>query len=73
MQTTTQHSTRRIDDDIALLPVSRQRKYQLRKRRHSCCIICGQQSYMDTSFCLPHNFKRGIHRPGRNGHRKVAV
>ncbi len=73
MQNRTTRSTRKIEDDIAKLPVSRQRKYQLRKRACSLCIICGQESYSDTSFCLNHNLKRGIVRPGRNGHRRVSV
>lgn len=68
-----QRSTRKIEDDIALLPVSRQRKYQLRKKRGLLCIICGKESYPDTSFCLSHNLKRGIVRPGRNGHRRMAI
>jgi hypothetical protein len=62
-------STQKILDDIATLPVSRQRKYQLRNMRRGMCIICGNDAYQGTLFCLGDNVKRGILVPGKNGAR----
>jgi hypothetical protein len=59
-------STIRVEDDLAYLDISRQRKYQIRKMRQGLCIICGQKSFRGTLFCLSHNRKRGIKNPGRN-------
>jgi hypothetical protein len=59
-------NTRKIMDDVALLPLSRQRKYQIRKMREGLCIICGKKAYNGTLFCIEDNLKRGIMRPGRN-------
>ena len=63
------NSTRRIQDDLTFLPLSRQRKYQIRKMREGLCIICGQPAYKGTLFCIEDNQKRGIQQPGRNRHR----
>jgi hypothetical protein len=65
----TRTSTQKIEDDIALLPVSRQRKYQLRNMRRGRCIICGGDAFQDTLFCYDDNMKRGIAYPGKNGAR----
>ncbi len=59
-------STVKIIDDLAAADISRQRKYQLRKLRQGRCIICGRKAYRQTQFCLRHNLKRGIRKPGRN-------
>jgi hypothetical protein len=61
-----QKKAKRIKDDISLLPLSRQRKYQIRKMREGLCIICGEKAYKDTLFCIKDNLKRGIANPGRN-------
>jgi len=62
----TQRNNIKIEDEIALLGVSRQRKYQLRKMRDGLCIICGGETFRDTLFCIEHNLKRGIRQPGKN-------
>lgn len=59
-------NTMKIVDDLAALPISRQRKYQIRNMREGRCIICGKDAYKDTLFCFEHNVKRGITQPGRN-------
>ena len=43
-----------IIDDIASLPISRQRRYQLRKHRDRRCIRCGQQAVNEGYFCETH-------------------
>jgi hypothetical protein len=45
--------TRKIQDEFAALPVSRQRKGQLRRQRDGLCIICGQPR-CSAHFCLKH-------------------
>lgn len=64
--TSTRRKTVKIVDDLAGLPLSRQRKYQIRNMREGLCIICGIAAYRDTLFCYDHNMKRGINQPGRN-------
>jgi hypothetical protein len=61
------YSTKKIEDDIAVLPLTRQRKYQLRNMRQGLCIICGSNAYQNTLFCYEDNMKRGIIAPGKNG------
>ncbi len=61
-------STIRINDDLANFNLSRQRKYQIRKRRAGLCIICGKKAYRGTLLCLNHNHKRGIRAPGKYKH-----
>ena len=47
-----------ISDEITGLSISRQRRYQLRKRRDRKCIRCGQDAVNEGYFCEPH---RQIH------------
>ena len=42
-----------IRDEFADLPVSRQRKYQLRMRRDNRCGLCGEPAVLGR-FCLKH-------------------
>lgn len=43
-----------ISDEITGLPISRQRRYQLRKRRDRKCIRCGQDAVNEGYFCEAH-------------------
>jgi len=43
----------KIKDEFTDLPVSRQRKYQLRMQRAGRCTICGKQAISDY-YCLDH-------------------
>ncbi len=43
-----------IRDEIAGLSISRQRRYQLRKRRDRKCIRCGQEAVNQGYFCETH-------------------
>ena len=63
---TSANSTRRIEDDLSSLPISRQRKYQIRNMRQGRCIICGNEVFAPTIFCYYDNIKRGILAPGKN-------
>lgn len=47
---------KRINDEFADLPVSRQRKYQLRMQRDSRCTECGEPA-VQGSRCLKHLVK----------------
>ena len=47
---------RRINDEFADLPISRQRKYQLRMRRAGRCAECGEPA-VQGSRCLKHLVK----------------
>lgn len=47
---------RRIQDEFASLPVSRQRKYQLRMKRDKRCTECGEPA-VQGSRCLKHLVK----------------
>jgi hypothetical protein len=49
---------RPINDEITDLSISRQRRYQLRKRRDRKCIRCGQDAVNEGYFCETH---RQIH------------
>jgi len=57
---------KKIDDDVAGLSVSKQRKYQIRKMREGRCIICAGEAYQQTLLCSAHHYKRGTRQPGRN-------
>src|SRR6266567_1565535 len=46
----------RIKDEFTDLPISRQRKYQLRMQRDSRCTECGEQA-VQGSRCLKHLVK----------------
>lgn len=44
-----------IKDYLTKKPLSRQRKYQLRKRRQGKCIICGRsRSRKSATYCASH-------------------
>jgi hypothetical protein len=43
-----------IIDEFTSLPISRQQRYQLRKRRDRKCIRCGQAVAKDGNFCETH-------------------
>jgi hypothetical protein len=43
-----------IIDEFTSLPISRQQRYQLRKRRDRKCIRCGQPVVNDGNFCETH-------------------
>jgi hypothetical protein len=43
-----------IIDEFTSLPISRQQRYQLRKRRDRKCIRCGQPPAKDGNFCETH-------------------
>jgi hypothetical protein len=45
-----------IKDEFTDLPVSRQRRYQLRMRRDGRCILCGE-SAVGAFYCLKHMVK----------------
>lgn len=62
-------TTKKIEDDLTDLPLSRQRKYQLRNSRQGRCIICGGDAFQNTLFCYEDNKKRGIADPGKYGAR----
>src|SRR4051794_12871660 len=47
---------KRIEDEFTYLPVSRQRKYQLRMQRDQRCTECGEQA-VQGSRCLKHLVK----------------
>ncbi len=42
-----------INDEFTGLPISRQRKYQLRMQRDRCCTECGEPA-VHASRCLKH-------------------
>ena len=48
---------KRIQDEFTELPISRQRKYQLRMQRDKRCTECGQPA-IQGSRCLKHWSKR---------------
>src|SRR4029078_12244872 len=50
------HMRKRIEDEFTYLPVSRQRKYQLRMQRDQRCTECGEQA-VQGSRCLKHLVK----------------
>lgn len=43
-----------IIDELTELPISRQRRYQLRKRREGRCVRCGQEAIQGGCFCETH-------------------
>jgi hypothetical protein len=56
-----------IVDEFTSLPISRQRRYQLRKHRDRKCIRCGQQAVNQGYFCETHRqvhnvLTRELHR-----------
>lgn len=55
-----------IQDEFTNLPVSRQRKYQLRMQRDSRCTECGEP-VTDGSRCLKHLIKARERQRKKNG------
>ena len=47
---------KRIEDEFTYLPISRQRKYQLRMQRDQRCTECGEQA-VEGSRCVKHLVK----------------
>jgi hypothetical protein len=46
-----------IRDEFTDLPISRQRKYQLRMHRDKRCVFCGEPLANDTWYCLKHSVR----------------
>ena len=59
----------RVIDEFSNLPVSRQRKTQLRYHRDGKCIICGQPSVTKT-HCLKHAYAHRERERERNGRQR---
>jgi len=47
-----------IQDEFAMLPLSRQRKYQLRKLKDGVCPECGEARHQGSVFCAYHIMKK---------------
>jgi hypothetical protein len=45
---------RKITDEFSDLPISRQRKYQLRQAKLGRCVLCGNKSMPDSAMCRKH-------------------
>lgn len=43
-----------IKDEFADLPISQQRKWQLRMRKQSRCVICGKPAVYSSFWCEKH-------------------
>lgn len=54
-------SRKAIKDEFTDLPISRQRKWQMRKQKAGLCIICGQPS--DKERCSKHSKPVTEHAP----------
>ncbi len=55
-----------IQDKYTNLPVSRQRKYQLRKKAAGMCTRCGKRKLVSPNLCATCLRKSGVKHPGRN-------
>jgi hypothetical protein len=55
-----------IQDEFTDLPLSRQRKYQLRKRRDKRCTICGAPA-VQAARCVKHLVEAREHQRTRFG------
>lgn len=54
---------RAIQDDLTDNPdLSRQEKYQIRRKRLGCCRICGQPAPTGEEYCLDHLIRNRIKR-----------
>jgi hypothetical protein len=60
---------RRIDDEFKNLPISRQRKYQLRRQRDKRCTQCGAP-VAEGSRCLKHLILSRERKRARHGLRR---
>jgi hypothetical protein len=56
----------RIEDEFTALPISRQRKYQLRMQRDRRCTECGEPAMLG-SRCLKHLIKARERQRKRRG------
>jgi len=45
-----------IQDEFSALPISRQRRWQLRRQRDGCCVTCGAPQAASIK-CRDHNLK----------------
>lgn len=43
-----------ITDEFSSLPISRQRRYQLRHERDGICKLCDEPAAKDSAFCATH-------------------
>jgi hypothetical protein len=57
---------KRIEDEFTDLPMSRQRKYQMRMQRDQRCTECGEPS-VKGSRCLKHLVKAGERQRKKRG------
>jgi len=64
--------SRRIQDEFTNLPLSKQRKYQLRRAKEKRCIICGSPA-VSTEFCAKHMVAHMVRARERMRRRKKAV
>jgi phosphoribosyl-dephospho-CoA transferase len=48
-----------IQDEFTALPLSRQRKYQLRQRRDGKCMVCGVEAFYG-GRCAFHHIKNAV-------------
>jgi hypothetical protein len=55
-----------IIDEFSHLPISRQRKYQLRKKRDKRCTECGEPA-AEGSRCLKHLIRAREHQRKKRG------
>jgi hypothetical protein len=61
---------KRIKDEFADLPLSRQRKYQLRMKKQGCCTLCGEPA-ATAAHCLFHAIQsRERNRSGKKSQRR---
>ncbi len=58
-----------INDQFTDLPISRQRRYQLRKKAKGLCVICGKRKAITESLCARCSKKRGVKHPGKQSKR----
>jgi hypothetical protein len=54
-----------IKDQFTNLPISRQRRYQLRRLAKGLCSICGKRKITSESLCSRCLKKRGVKHPGK--------
>ena len=60
----------KILDEFTKLPVSRQRKYQLRMRRDNRCTECGEAAAKGASRCAEHLIRARERQRKRNGNQR---
>ena len=57
---------KKIEDEFTDRPVSRQRKYQMRKQRDGLCTVCGEPA-VQGSRCLMHLVAAREHQRQKRG------